>query len=117
MSLADWGAVVSPAFIIGGFFWAIMRWAWNRFEKNQGQREARFLELTQENNAELIKRLDAQDTVQNKTLEQATKTNGRVDGLERRQAAFEREHATFRERLSHVEGQAEVLLREKGQAL
>lgn len=50
----------------------------------------------------------------NRIEAQTTKTNGRVDTLESSQKEFEREHSVFRERLSHVEGQAEVLLREKG---
>lgn len=117
MSLAELGAVISPAFIVGGFIVAIARWLWKRFEAHQEITRVQLEAFNAGLNKQLLDRLDASDDVQKQTLAQAQKTNGRVDTLESRQMAFEKEHSVFRERLSHVEGQAEVLLREKGQPI
>lgn len=117
MSITDAATLVSPAFIIGGFLVVIARWLWMRFEVQQEQTRKALQEFNQNLNSELLTRLDAQDKVQEATLNQAKATNGRVTTLENEQRGFEREHSVFRERLSHVEGQTEVLLREKGQPL
>jgi hypothetical protein len=139
MDLYEIATLVSPSFIIGGFLFAIVRWLWKRREAEHIQeaaaqtaaqkayreelaeankkQQAEFLGQVATQNADLVERLEKQAGVQLQTLDQATKTNGRVNELEQQQKTFEREHSVFRERLSHVEGQAEVLLREKGQAI
>jgi hypothetical protein len=112
--LAQW---VSPAFIVLGGLVTVALAAKHWFERYMAGHRALLAAENAKLNMALLARLDTQDKVQAKTLEQTTKTNGRVDGLEQQQKAFEREHSVFRERLSHVEGQAEVLLREKGQPI
>lgn len=114
MSIAEIGAVISPAFIVGGFLVAIARWLFKRYELNREAEREKLEAFNKALNGELLARLDKQDVVQKQTLEQARTTNGRVTELEKTQRAFEREHSVFRERLSHVEGQAEVLLRKDG---
>ena len=117
MSLTDAAALVSPAFIIGGFLVVMARWLWKRYETQQEIARVKLETFNKNLNQQLLTRLDTQDGVQQATLKQVLATNGRVTALEAEQRSFEREHSVFRERLSHVEGQAEVLLREKGQPI
>jgi hypothetical protein len=103
VNLEDILALVSPAFVIGGFGVAIVRWLVRRYEREQAATRERFEAFNTHLNAGVIKRLDSQDLVQAQTLALAQATNGRVTVVE----ATEK---TLGERMARVEGQTEALL-------